>query len=182
MKSYLHRDVKPDNFLLGLGRKQYIIYVIDFGLAKQYKNPKTGEHIQYRDNRPLTGTVRYASLNTQLGVEQSRRDDLESLGYMYMYFLRGSLPWQGLKAETTGEKEDAIKEIKISTSAESLCKDYPKEFCDYLNYCCKLSFDGKPDYAHLKKIFKDLYIKKGYECDYMYDWNMPKESLDASKL
>ena len=122
---------------------QYIIYVIDFGLVQQYKNPKTGEHIQYRDNRPLTGTVRYASLNTQLGVEQSRRDDLESLGYMYMYFLRGSLPWQGLKAETTGEKEDAIKEIKISTSAESLCKDYPKEFCDYLNYCCKLSFDGK---------------------------------------
>ncbi len=161
---------------MGIGKKQHIIYAIDFGLAKRFRDPKTGDHIPYRDGKSLTGTARYASVNTHLGIEQSRRDDLESLGFVLMYFNRGSLPWQGLRAKTKKEKYEAIKEKKISTSIEALCKGYPEEFATYLNYCHKLGFDEKPDYGLLRKLFKDLYIKKGFECDYVYDWNIVKSA------
>lgn len=98
---WLHRDIKPDNFLLGPPNTdtQHIIYCIDMGLCKRYKDPHTHQHIPYKDNKKLIGTPRYASLNTHLGVEQCRRDDLESIGYMLLYFLIGKLPWQGLKAK-----------------------------------------------------------------------------------
>jgi len=175
-KSFIHRDIKPDNFLIGLGRKANLIHCIDFGLAKKYRDPKTHQHIPYRENKNLTGTARYASINTHLGIEQSRRDDLEALGYVLMYFLRGSLPWQGLKAATKKQKYDMISEKKMSTPVEVLCRGYPSEFGTYLNYCRSLKFADKPDYSYLRKMFKDLFFREGYAYDHNFDWTLKNQS------
>ncbi|XP_057423308.1 casein kinase 1-like protein 10 [Lotus japonicus] len=173
-RGFLHRDIKPDNFLMGLGRKANQVYAIDFGLAKKYRDLQTHRHIPYRENKNLTGTARYASVNTHLGIEQSRRDDLESLGYVLMYFLRGSLPWQGLRAGTKKQKYDKISETKVSTPIELLCKSYPSEFVSYFHYCRSLRFEDKPDYSYLKRLFRDLFIREGYQFDYIFDWTMLK--------
>ncbi|KAL0414297.1 UNVERIFIED_CONTAM: Casein kinase-like protein 11 [Sesamum radiatum] len=173
-RGFLHRDIKPDNFLMGLGRKANQVYIIDYGLAKKYRDLQTHKHIPYRENKNLTGTARYASVNTHLGVEQSRRDDLESLGYVLMYFLRGSLPWQGLKAGTKKQKYDKISEKKMLTPIEVLCKSYPSEFISYFHYCRSLRFDDKPDYSYLKRLFRDLFIREGYQFDYVFDWTILK--------
>ncbi|KAL2534048.1 casein kinase 1-like protein 2 [Abeliophyllum distichum] len=172
-KSFLHRDIKPDNFLVGLGRHANQVYIIDLGLAKKFRDSST-RHIPYRENKNLIGTARYASMNTHLGIEQSRRDDLESLGYVLMYFLRGSLPWQGLNAGTKKRKYEKISERKVSTSIEALCRGYPTEFASYFHYCRSLRFDDKPDYAYLKSIFHDLFIREGFHYDYVFDWTILK--------
>ena len=111
---YIHRDIKPENFLIGTKDKSNIVFLIDFGLSKRYKNPKNHQHIPYREGRSLTGTARYVSINTHLGIEQSRRDDLESIGYVLIFFLKGCLPWQGLK--NGGDKYQRIMEKKITNS------------------------------------------------------------------
>ena len=103
-------------------------------------------------------------------TEQSRRDDLESLGYVFLYFLRGSLPWQGLKGRTKQEKYNKICEKKTSTGVKALCETYPSEFAAYLNYCRSLGFEDKPDYQYLRKLFRDLFVRMGYTMDYMFDW------------
>ena len=171
-KHFIHRDVKPDNFLIGLGRRQNLIYIIDFGLAKKYRDPRTHQHIPYREGKNLTGTARYASINTHIGIEQSRRDDLESLGYVLMYFMRGTLPWQGLKANTKKQKYERIMDRKMSTSPEQLCKGFPSEFRSYFEYCRSLRFEDRPDYAYLKRLLKDLFYRKGFQNDHMFDWNV----------
>jgi len=124
----IHRDIKPDNFLIG-GKESAKddVYIIDFGLAKCYKNSE-GEHIPYKDGKNLTGTARYASINTHKGIEQSRRDDLETIGHVLLYLLKGSLPWQGLPGRSKNEKYAAIKKKKIETPLEELCRGHPSEF------------------------------------------------------
>ncbi|XP_004297828.1 PREDICTED: casein kinase I-like [Fragaria vesca subsp. vesca] len=180
-RGFLHRDIKPDNFLLGLRRKANQVYIIDYGLAKKYRDLQTHKHIPYRENKNLTGTPRYASVNTHLGIEQSRRDDLESLGYVLMYFLRGSLPWQGLKAGTKKQKYDKIREKKMFTPIEGLCKSYPSEFTTYFHYCRSLRFEDKPDYSYLKRLFQDLFIREGYRSDdYVFDWTMKYPHIGSS--
>ncbi|KAG7851408.1 hypothetical protein KL941_001077 [Ogataea angusta] len=176
-RSFIHRDIKPDNFLMGIGKKGSQVNVIDFGLAKKFRDPRTHLHIPYRENKNLTGTARYASINTHLGIEQSRRDDLESLGYVLIYFCRGSLPWQGLKAATKRQKYDRILEKKMATPAEVLARGLPLEFRHYLNYVRALRFDDKPDYIYLRKIFRQLFIREGYLYDSIFDWTVFKYKL-----
>ncbi|CAD6939779.1 unnamed protein product [Tilletia laevis] len=180
-RNFIHRDIKPDNFLMGIGKRGNQVNVIDFGLAKKYRDPKTHLHIPYRENKNLTGTARYTSINTHLGVEQSRRDDLESLGYVLMYFLRGSLPWQGLKAATKKQKYDRIMEKKMTTPTELLCRGFPSEMAIYLNCCRSLRFDDKPDYSYLRKLFRDLFVREGFQYDYVFDWSIQQRSVEEQR-
>ena len=166
---YLHRDIKPENFLIGIHEKSNVIYLIDFGLSKRYKNPKTHQHIPYREGRALTGTARYVSINTHMGIEQSRRDDLESIGYMLIYFLKGVLPWQGLK--NGNEKYTRIMEKKLQIPTEILCYGLPDEITYYLKYCKSLRFEDRPDYDYLRGLF----IKLLGTCNSVY--GLTKEML-----
>lgn len=169
-KSFIHRDIKPDNFLMGIGKQCNKLFLIDFGLAKKYRSSRSYVHIKYREKKSLTGTARYASVNAHLGIEQSRRDDLESLGYVLIYFNKGSLPWQGLKATTKKQKYEKISEKKMSTPVENLCKSLPAEFVKYLTYCRYLRFDEIPDYIYLRQLFSVLFKKLNYQ-DFAFDWS-----------
>merc|ERR1712187_604604 len=125
------------------------------------RNPKTLQHIAYNERSALTGTARYASINTHLGIEQSRRDDLESIGYLLVYFASGGLPWQGLKANFKKEKYEKIMAKKLSTPLEVLCQNLPEEFATYLRYCRSLRFEEMPDYGYLRGLLRELLRKEG---------------------
>jgi len=171
-KSLIYRDIKPDNFLIGVpGTKNAnVIHLIDFGMAKHYRDPKTKVHIPYRERKSLSGTARYMSINTHLGREQSRRDDLESLGHVFMYFLRGGLPWQGLRAATNKQKYEKIGEKKQNTAISELCEGFPEEFAIYMNYVRKLGFEESPDYDFLRELFSKVLKTTGDQDDGVYDW------------
>ena len=176
-KRFIHRDIKPANFLMGIDENFNKLYLIDFGLSKQYWNKKTNSHIPFRTDRNLTGTPRYVSINTHKHFEQSRRDDLESIGYLLIYFLNGSLPWQGIKATTKSQKYEKIAEMKVGSQVLDLCKNIPEEFVIYLNYCKSLPFDANPDYNHLRNLFIKISIKEKFEFDDKYDWICVKKDF-----
>lgn len=173
LKSYIHRDIKPENILLGTGKRSGRISIVDFGLAKSYHEPATGRHIPYSDKKKLTGTARYASIHSHLGIEQSRRDDMESLGYVLVYFSKGSLPWQGLRASTKEQKRSLILQKKLLTPTEVLCRGLPGEFETLMNYVRSLGFTDRPDYCYLRRLLHGLFDRKGYAYDGRFDW-VPK--------
>ncbi|KAJ2958503.1 hypothetical protein NQZ79_g5917 [Umbelopsis isabellina] len=170
----IYRDIKPDNFLIGKPGTDSsdMVFMIDFGMVKQYRDPKTKQHIPYRERKSLSGTARYMSINTHLGREQSRRDDLEALGHVFLYFLRGQLPWQGLKAATNKQKYEKIGEKKQSTPVKDLCHGFPEEFGIYLQYVRKLGFEELPDYNFLRELFNKVIRSTGQEDDLVYDWKL----------
>jgi len=157
------------------------IYMIDFGMVKLYRDPHTKKHIPYREKKSLSGTARYMSINTHLGREQSRRDDLESLGHVFMYFLRGSLPWQGLKAATNKQKYEKIGEKKQSTKISDLCYGFPEEFATYMRYVRNLDFEAEPDYDYLRSLFNKVLAKIGEIDDGVYDWMIVMERRERAR-
>lgn len=170
-RHFIHRDIKPENFLMGVGECAGEVYLIDFGLAKMYRDPITRRHIPCTGNRHFAGTVRYVSINVHLGLEQARRDDLESLGYVLIYLMRGFLPWQSYNAATIAERRARVGIKKIRMRAETLCRSLPVEFATYLNHVRTLRFDIAPDYSLLRNIFRDLFDRRGYVDDHVFDWS-----------
>ena len=180
-KHIVHRDLKPDNFVMGLNELAKYVYLLDFGLAKKYRSSTTLKHYPLINKKKLTGTARYASINALRGYEQSRRDDLESAGYVLMYFLRGSLPWQGIPGKNKDERYKKILQKKEETSAHELCKDFPEEFEKYIDYTRNMEYEEDPDYQRLKEYFKNIIEEKNENFDYIYIWSTEEEKKQRKK-
>ena len=168
-KGFIHRDMKPGNFLIGIKNKSKI-YLIDFGLSKKYLD-NFNKHIAYREGKGLTGTAHYVSIFTHNGIEQSRRDDLEGIAYMLIYFCKGKLPWQGIHAKKKKEKHKKIMEKKKSITPEELCNNLPKEILLLLKYSRTLPFEERPDYNYIKLLMIDGLKNLGFIYDNKFDWN-----------
>jgi len=167
----IHRDIKPDNFALGYGELNAYLYLVDFGLAKKYRSSKTLKHYPYIKKKKLTGTARYASIHAMEEMEQSRRDDLEAVGYVLIYFIRGSLPWQGLKLKSKEDRYKKILQKKKEVSTEELCSECPREFFEYVDYTKKMGYIEEPKYDLFKKKFLNYVVNRRKEkFDYVYDW------------
>ena len=170
-KCLLHRDIKPENILLGKGEQSDTIFFVDFGISKFYKD-NLGRHIAYREKKSFIGTTRYASIAAHLGIEISRKDDLESLAYVIIFLAKGQLPWQNLNV-SEAEKTKKVGEIKIKTTVEELCKGLPEEISKYLVYVKNLSFKENPDYIFLKGLIGKAAMINNIIMDNQWDWALP---------
>ncbi|KIX97458.1 uncharacterized protein Z520_06910 [Fonsecaea multimorphosa CBS 102226] len=173
---FLHRDIKPENFLLGTGRRGNTVYMTDLGLAVYHRPGRSRPYSspnRYETTRPplLLGTCRYASIKGHLGEAQSPRDDLEALGYMLVYFLRGKLPWQGLKADKAA-KHLLVLEMKRATTPSTLCDGLPAAFEEYMTYVQNLNDNDRPDYRALRAMFDQVFRAEGFEHDNVFDWTL----------
>jgi serine/threonine protein kinase len=166
-KGIIHRDIKPENFLMGTNANNEILYLIDFGLAKSYL--KNDKHIIKETQKTLIGTARYVSINVHNGISPSRRDDIESIGYLLVYFLCGNLPWQGLKATNKVKKQEKIGKIKKEYKFWEN-NELPGEIILFINYARNLEFEEKPNYLYLKNLLLNLYKQKQYKISEYYDW------------
>lgn len=154
-KEFIHRDIKPENLVLGTGIGGDRVFLIDFGLSRKFITTN-GTHIPYKTDCSFIGTARYASINSQRRVTQSRRDDLESIGYVLVYFLNGALPWQVKQRpnESHKQRKERILELKVSTPISKLCANLPIQLQWYLKYCRERVFDEKPNYVYLRKMLR----------------------------
>ena len=182
-KGYIHRDIKPENFVTGINDDSNTIYIIDFGLSQRYKDKKTGVHNPYRENRQMIGTVRYASINTQIGIEQSRRDDVEAMGYVLVYLALGRLPWQRAGKEKGKGHLAKVLEKKLITPPEILCKKLPKQFAFIFQYIRKLKYEERPDYNMIKCLLADLLLSKmnlNKTLNFAFDWFKDINKLEVT--
>jgi len=186
-KGFVHRDIKPGNMLLGSNDGENSVYIVDFGIARRYKNPQNGAHMAFLNGKPLVGTVRYASLNTHLGIggllrvllskyiqlfakAQTRRDDIECLAYSLLDCLR-DLPWGHIKGGSPKQFEERVREKKRSWTPERLCAGIPNAFKILLSHARQLKFDEEPDYDGLQKVFIDDVKRHGYSMSTPFDWS-----------
>ena len=186
-KNIIYRDIKLDNFVIGTGKNENKIYLVDFGLSQFYIDQETNNHIEYKEDLPITGTARYASVNALLGRQQSRRDDMIALGYMYIYLLKGTLPWIGLGnnnenypnengnvrrqvVRNIDEKCALICEIKRKTPLKKLCANIPSQFLRYMEAVESLGFEEEPKYSDYRKMFRALFNTYSLTYDYVYEW------------
>jgi len=176
----IHRDIKPGNFVMGTGQKAHIVYLIDYGLANFFQNID-GTHMPYRTDAPFRGTHRYASVNAHFKVEQSRRDDLEGLGYVLIYFLRGGLPWQNVNCSRRRRRK-VIGDAKKGVSLEQLCEGIPVEFREFMEGVKNLQYETEPNYKFLRQLFKRCFRREGYKKDFVYDWTSGEQTSDATSV
>lgn len=176
-KNYIHRDIKPHNLLVDF-RNEGLIYIVDFGLAKKYRSDR-GNHVKFSITKIISGTLRFCSANSMRGVEQSRRDDLESLCYLIVYFFKGSLPWQGLNISAKNKRFETIYKMKKKTKIETLCEGLPQEILDIVKYVKNLGFSETPRYDYMKNLFVTILEKNGYKYDNIFSWI--KEGINNSK-
>ena len=184
-KDIIHRDIKPHNFLIGL-KNPNVIYLIDFGFSRKYRSSRTGRHIQFKNLKKACGSMRYLSINGNMGLELSRRDDLESFGYMLIYISKDNLPWISTE-KLKSEKSQIIQEIyklKRFYTPEKLCTDLPVEFREYIKYVRKLEFEEKPDYNYLKGLFISVLSRNELKNDLCFSWiiNKRKELLKEQNI
>lgn len=169
-KNVIHRDIKPENFVMGRGPRDNIVHMIDFGLSRSYRDAMVHVHIPERDGRGFLGTVRYASINNHRGIEPSRRDDMEGVAYMLIYFLRARLPWQGVKGGTRQQKLAKVQDIKMMLSTESLCAGIHTVFGRFLDDVRRLEFAERPRYEEYRMMFRTALIEEGFAYDYQWHW------------
>lgn len=169
-RCFIHRDLKPENMMIGNMRAPHALVLIDFGLSTSYCDFITKIHIPLREGKSLVGTTRYASINVHNGIEYSRRDDMESLAYILIYFMKGSLPWQNVPLLNGQSLSTRVNEIKQSTPIDELCYDLPDEFGQFLREVRALQFDEEPNYVKYREMFRNLFIRSGYVYDYVFDW------------
>lgn len=174
-KGYLHRNIRPESFLIGGEDNKDMLYLVDFGLSKKYV--KDGKAIPFKKGRKMTGTLRFASINSQLGLEQARRDDLESIGYVLVYFLKGELPWQSVVAGSKEDKNKAVLKMKLETQVNTLTKGLPEAFKDYLNSVRCMNYDTEPEYGKYRKMFKAVLKNKLDESE-GFDWHRADEPVE----
>lgn len=177
-KSFIHRDIKPEHFLIGFGKKSNLFHIIDYGLAKRFADTVADSHSEFIANKGITGTLRYASVNAHEGKEQSRGDDLESLSYLIIYFLKGSLPWQKPSNTKQGKSEQIYEEKKL-INIDKLCNGFPLPIIAFIKYTRTIGFAEEPNYEMLRKYLRESFQKNRFEYDYIFDWHkiMPSPSI-----
>jgi serine/threonine protein kinase len=169
-KNIIHQDIKPENFLVG-NPDTSLIYIIDFGLCKKYRSSRTGKHIIFSKCKKFIGTLEYSSINSMKGLEMTRRDDMESIGYMLIHLIKGTLPWIIPEKIPFPEKYEKVYKIKANISNEELCKDLPIEMCKYMEYVKSLKYEEDPDYEYLRQLFFSILRKMNEKFDLNFSWS-----------